>query len=109
MVWVGTQLLMRHWVARLSFLWKRAIIRGQAPWSGSGILPPKLVNVRGLLPDESCQDLPGLGLPGTVSQLPLRQCLAGLSFLWKRDDIHSHAPGAKSGILPPKIVNILGI
>lgn len=44
-----------------------------------------------------------------MSQLPLRQGVAGLSFLWERTNIHSHISGAKSGILPPKIVIVGGL
>lgn len=73
------------------------------------ILPPKFANIIGFIPDESCQALAGLGLLRAVSQSLLRQWVAGLSFLWERPNIHSHISGAKSGILPPKIVNVGGL
>lgn len=50
----SSQLPMRHWVAGLSFLWKRAIVLSQAPTAKSGILPPTIGSIRGFLPDESC-------------------------------------------------------
>lgn len=52
-----SQLSLRQWVARLFFLWKSANIHSHTSGAKSGILSPKIVNVGGLLQDESCQEL----------------------------------------------------
>lgn len=99
------QLPPRLCMAKLSFLWNKLSFAARHLWARRGFHLPELPTSKDFSQTKAARTN-GSGwfwTPGCCISTAPRHCVATLSFLWKRAVTHSQEPGAKSGILPPKI------